>query len=192
MTAPAECPLFSYVPTNLACARTCRDRWPLKLGARQIAGGRALPMPAAARLHFGGHNGDSTGLKHRICISCRLADVRGWSWFWFCRHSRAPRLARALSSGLRSEAPRSPVSTLAERLVGAGRKSLPAPGQIREKSSPDGLAGRRPSLPYSHRTEGSPNTVGIAIITMVHLRVSLPHDLGARILEIRKCRRWWL
>ena len=106
------------------------------------------------------------------------------------RHSPALHLAQASSSGLRSEAPRSPVSTLVERLVGSGRKSLQAPGQSRERSSPGGLAGQRPSLPYSQRNEGSPNTGGIAIITMAHLRVSLPHDLGARILEIRKCR--WL
>jgi hypothetical protein len=100
---------------------------------------------------------DSTGLKHRTCISCRSAelegfedccfsDVRGWSWFWSCRHSRAPHLARALSSGLRSEALRSPFSTLVERLVGSGRKrGHRGPGQRREKNRPGDLAGRRAS-----------------------------------------------
>ena len=76
------------------------------------------------------------------------------------------------------------------RRVGAEEPT--SPGQSRERSSPGGLAGQRPSLPYSQRNEGSPNTGGIAIITMAHLPVALPHDLGARVLEIRKCRRWWL
>ena len=74
------------------------------------------------------------------------------------------------------------MSSLVEGLVGPGRKSLQAPGQRREKSSPGGLAVRELSRPVPQRNEGSPNTVGVAIITMVHLRVSLPHDLGARIL----------
>ena len=41
-----------------------------------------------------------------------------------------------------------------ERLVGSGRKSLQAPGQRREKSNPGGVAGRRPSPPYSRETRG--------------------------------------
>jgi hypothetical protein len=119
---------------------------------------------------------DSRGLKRRIGISCRSAelegfedcgfsDVREWSWFWSCRHSRAPHLARALSLGLRSEAPRSPVSMLVERLVGSGRKrGRQGPGPRREKNRPDGLAGRRPSSTCCRRNEGSPDAVGIAII----------------------------
>ena len=98
---------------------------------------------------------------------------------------------RALSSGLRSEAPRSPVSTLVERLVASGRRSLRAPGQRQGKSSPGGLAGRRPSPPYFRR-----NGVARRRRHSHHhysaLRVFLPHDLGARVLEIRRCRRWWL
>jgi hypothetical protein len=104
---------------------------------------------------------NSRALERQIWTSCRsqssregfeecsFPDVRGWPWFWSCRHSRAQHLARALSLGLRSEAPRSPVSTLVERFVGSGRKS---PGQRREKSSSGGVAGRRPSPPYSRET----------------------------------------
>jgi hypothetical protein len=83
------------------------------------------------------------------------------------------RMARALSSGLRWGAPRSSVAALLERLLGSGRKSLQAPGQRREKNRPGGLAGRGPSPALLSRNDGSPNSVGIAIITMMHCGFSL-------------------
>ena len=98
--------------------------------------------------------------------------VRGGSWFWSCRHSRAPHLARALSSGLRSEAPRSPVSAPVERLVGSGRKSLQGAGQRREKHAQESLAGRR----APRRNQWAPNNVGRAMIIMMHCVLLLPHD----------------
>ena len=55
-------------------------------------------------------------------------------------------------------------STLVERLVGSGRKrGHQDPDRRRRKNSPGGLAGRRPSPPYSRRNDGSPNSVGIAM-----------------------------
>jgi hypothetical protein len=70
------------------------------------------------------------------------------------------------------------VSTLVERPVGSRRKrGLQAPGQSRDKNGPGRLAGRRPSPPYSRWNEGSLHSIGIAIITRMHRRFSLPHDL---------------
>jgi hypothetical protein len=150
-------------------------------------------MPATAGSIAEVTIGDCTGLKHRICISCRSAelerriadwcfpDVRGGHGFglvgtherriWHGRYRRAcdrrlhGRLCLRLSRGLSGQGGRGASNAPARGERGAAQAAWPGEGLIRS---------------CSRRNEGSPYT-GIAIITMVHLRVSLPHDLGARI-----------
>jgi hypothetical protein len=109
----------------------------------------------------------------------------GGSWCWSWRHSPVPHLARALSSALLLGLPRSPVPMPVERLVGSGwKRGHQDPGRRRGRNSPGRLTGRRPSpalLPKERRVaqQDAP-------------QVFAPARFGARILEIRKCRRWWL
>jgi hypothetical protein len=139
-------------------------------------------------------------LKRRIGISCRSAELEAFedscfltargsgSWSWSSRHSRAPHLARALSSGLLLGLPRPPVPMPVERLVGSTRKRDPqGPGRSRGKRSPGGRAGRRLSPAHYRRSDQPPTSGGIALVVR-QMRWFRHRRIFARTLEIPERR----
>ena len=77
------------------------------------------------------------------------------------------------------------------RRVGEGEGlRAPRPEAREEQTRRPGHEGLARPVPGG--TRGSPNSVGIAMIIMMHRGFTLPHDLGARILEFRRCSRWSL
>jgi hypothetical protein len=161
IAAPAQCPLFSRVPMRSGApgrvaiggpSNRRRGRWPVARAAH------ASNSRSIAEVTIG----DCTGLKHRICISCRstelerriadwcFPDVRGGHGFglggtherriWHGRYRRAcdrrlhGRLCLRLSRGLSGQGGRGASNAPARGERGAAQAAWPGEGLIRSCS----------------------------------------------------------